>query len=112
MKKFLVIGNPIEHSLSPKIHNYWMSLHNIKAIYEKALLNQNELKEIIKEVTSTGNAGDADEFGAAGQQLVDSGPNMFFGGKGLNDTRKHGFSPRKHEKTRGFSHIVRRCSTT
>ena len=52
MKKFLVIGNPIEHSLSPKIHNYWMSLHNIKAIYEKALLNQNELKEIIKEVKS------------------------------------------------------------
>ncbi len=52
MKKFLVIGNPIEHSLSPKIHNYWMNLHNIKAIYEKALLDKNELKEIIKEVKS------------------------------------------------------------
>ncbi len=23
MKKFLVIGDPIEHSLSPKLHNYW-----------------------------------------------------------------------------------------
>ena len=23
MKKFLVIGNPIQHSLSPKLHNYW-----------------------------------------------------------------------------------------
>ena len=22
MKKFLVIGNPIDHSLSPKLHNY------------------------------------------------------------------------------------------
>ena len=52
MKKFLVIGNPIEHSLSPRIHNYWMNLHNIKAIYEKALLDKNELKEIIKEVKS------------------------------------------------------------
>ena len=52
MKKFLVIGNPIEHSLSPKIHNYWMKLHNIKAIYEKALLAKDELKEIINEVKS------------------------------------------------------------
>ena len=24
MKKFLVIGNPIEHSLSPILHNYWI----------------------------------------------------------------------------------------
>ncbi len=24
MKKYLVIGNPIEHSLSPKLHNYWI----------------------------------------------------------------------------------------
>ena len=24
MKKYLVIGNPIEHSLSPRLHNYWL----------------------------------------------------------------------------------------
>ncbi len=35
MKKFLVIGNPIDHSLSPKLHNYWISQNNINAIYEK-----------------------------------------------------------------------------
>ena len=29
MKKYLVIGNPIEHSLSPKLHNYWIKKHNI-----------------------------------------------------------------------------------
>ena len=34
-KKFLVIGNPIEHSLSPKLHNYWIKKNNIKALYEK-----------------------------------------------------------------------------
>ena len=24
MKKYLVIGNPIDHSLSPKLHNHWL----------------------------------------------------------------------------------------
>ena len=35
MKKYLVIGNPIEHSLSPKLQNYWIKNYNIDAIYEK-----------------------------------------------------------------------------
>ena len=38
MKKYLVIGNPIEHSLSPKLHilmNYWLKKNKINAIYEK-----------------------------------------------------------------------------
>ena len=30
MKKYLVIGNPIEHSLSPKLHNYWFEKNNIE----------------------------------------------------------------------------------
>ena len=47
MKKFLVIGNPIEHSLSPKLHNYWIKNSGIDAIYEKQKLNENELEQII-----------------------------------------------------------------
>ena len=47
MKKFLVIGNPIDHSLSPKLHNYWIKKNNIDAIYDKKLLNRNELKNLI-----------------------------------------------------------------
>ena len=35
MKKYLVIGNPIEHSLSPILHNYWFKQNNIDALYEK-----------------------------------------------------------------------------
>ena len=33
-EKILVIGNPIEHSLSPKLHNYWIK-NNLDAIYGK-----------------------------------------------------------------------------
>ena len=50
MKKYLVIGNPIDHSLSPKLHNYWLKKYNINATYEKKLLEKNDLKNIIKEV--------------------------------------------------------------
>ncbi len=50
MKKYLVIGNPIEHSLSPKLHNYWIKENNIKAIYDKKKLNENEIEEVILEV--------------------------------------------------------------
>ncbi len=47
MKKFLVIGNPIDHSLSPKLHNYWIKKNNIDAIYEKQKLNEIDLKNLI-----------------------------------------------------------------
>tara|TARA_Y100000741_G_scaffold3810_1_gene3190 strand:+ start:495 stop:1289 length:795 start_codon:yes stop_codon:yes gene_type:complete len=50
MKKYLVIGNPIEHSLSPKLHNYWLKENNINAIYDKKKLAENELRNIISEV--------------------------------------------------------------
>ena len=50
MKKFLVIGNPIEHSLSPKLHNYWIKINNIDAIYDKKKLNEAELYNLILDV--------------------------------------------------------------
>ena len=50
MKKYLVIGNPIEHSLSPKLHNFWIKNNDINAIYEKKKLNQEELGDLILEV--------------------------------------------------------------
>ena len=50
MKKYLVIGNPISHSLSPVLHNYWIKQNKLDAIYEKKKLNDNELKNIILEV--------------------------------------------------------------
>ena len=50
MKKFLVIGNPINHSLSPKLHNYWIKNNNIDAVYEKQKLRENALESIILQV--------------------------------------------------------------
>ena len=47
MNKYLVIGNPIDHSLSPTIHNYWIKKNNIKAIYDKERLNSDDLKNLI-----------------------------------------------------------------
>ena len=52
MKKYLVIGNPIDHSLSPKLHNYWIKENNIDAIYDKALLNKDDIKSTIQEVAN------------------------------------------------------------
>ena len=48
MKKFCVIGNPIDHSLSPKLHNFWLKKNKIDAIYEKKLLDEKEIPQIIK----------------------------------------------------------------
>ena len=50
MKKFMVIGNPIEHSLSPKLHNYWMKKNDINAIYEKQNVEVSQLKSIIDKI--------------------------------------------------------------
>ena len=50
MKKYLVIGNPIEHSLSPKLHNYWFEKNNIDANYERRKIDKSEIKGIINEI--------------------------------------------------------------
>ena len=47
MKKYLVIGNPIEHSLSPKLHNHWIKKNKINAIYDKKLVNIENLEDVV-----------------------------------------------------------------
>ena len=50
MKKYFVIGNPIEHSLSPKLHNHWFKENNIDALYDKEELNESDIPRIIDEI--------------------------------------------------------------
>jgi len=50
MKKYLVIGNPITHSLSPELHNHWIKQNGLNAIYDKKKLNDDELEKLILDV--------------------------------------------------------------
>ena len=50
MKKYLVIGNPIKHSLSPKLHNYWIKENKIDAVYNKKQSNETDIEKIIAEI--------------------------------------------------------------
>ena len=50
MKKYFVIGNPIDHSLSPKLHNYWFKENNINAVYNKKKADEKDLQSIMSEI--------------------------------------------------------------
>ena len=49
-KKYLVIGNPINHSLSPKLQSYWLKENNINATYDKMKLDSKEIKNLIDDI--------------------------------------------------------------
>ena len=57
IKKYFVIGNPIDHSLSPKIHNYWFKKNNIDATYDKIKLEDHEVKNFIQDIKAQKVAG-------------------------------------------------------
>ena len=49
-KLFGIIGNPISHSLSPVLHNYWFRKYGIDAEYSIINIKDNELPSIIKKI--------------------------------------------------------------
>ena len=57
MNKYLVIGNPIDHSLSPKLQNYWLKENNIDATYDKIKLEDYEIKSFILDIKKQKIAG-------------------------------------------------------
>ena len=54
--KLGVVGSPIEHSLSPKIHNIFAQQLNIKISYEKYLVNTGELSSFCNQFFDNPNA--------------------------------------------------------
>ena len=49
-KKFGIIGNPIKHSLSPILHNYWFEKYKIDASYSLIEVKENELSKVVEKI--------------------------------------------------------------
>ena len=49
-KNFLVIGNPIKHSLSPFLHNYWFHKNKINSEYKKLATTKSSIKKILNRI--------------------------------------------------------------
>jgi len=49
-KLFGIIGNPITHSLSPVLHNYWFNKYNIEANYSLLNIKEQEIESVVKKI--------------------------------------------------------------
>ena len=56
-KKFGIIGNPIKHSLSPVLHNYWFKKYKIDAHYSIIEAEDSELTDVVKKIKRQDLAG-------------------------------------------------------
>ena len=49
-KNFGIIGNPVRHSLSPVLHNYWFKKYNINANYSIIETKDNDIESTIQKI--------------------------------------------------------------
>jgi shikimate dehydrogenase len=49
-KSFAIIGNPIAHSLSPVLHNYWFNKYNIEADYSLLNIEEKDIESVVKKI--------------------------------------------------------------
>ncbi len=49
-KKFGIIGNPIKHSLSPVLHNYWFNKYGLDATYSIIEAEDKDLQTIVNKI--------------------------------------------------------------
>ena len=54
-KHFAVIGDPVDHSLSPAIHHKLYEIYGINAVYHKLLIPRNQIPKqlmtLVKELS-------------------------------------------------------------
>ncbi len=55
--KACIIGDPVAHSRSPLIHNFWLKQLNLQGAYERAHVTPNELPQFIASMQSNGYVG-------------------------------------------------------
>tara|TARA_X000001036_G_scaffold433718_1_gene471832 strand:+ start:229 stop:1050 length:822 start_codon:yes stop_codon:yes gene_type:complete len=49
-KSYAIIGNPVSHSLSPILHNYWFKKYKIRANYSQQNLEEKDLEQIVNKI--------------------------------------------------------------
>ena len=49
-KSFAIIGDPIAHSLSPILHNYWFDKYNINAEYNLLNIKEGDLQLVVSDI--------------------------------------------------------------
>ena len=49
-KKFSIIGNPLSHSLSPVLHNYWFNKYSINAEYKLEQIEESQIKQVLDKI--------------------------------------------------------------
>jgi shikimate dehydrogenase len=52
-----VIGNPIAHSLSPKLHGYWLNRYGLEGSYTALKVTEDALEKTLRELPSQGFIG-------------------------------------------------------
>lgn len=52
-----VIGNPISHSLSPKLHNYWLNRYGLQGSYTALQIAEDDLETTIRSLPDQGFIG-------------------------------------------------------
>ena len=56
-KKLGVLGFPISHSKSPKLHNFWLKKYNIDAVYDAYPVEPENLEKFLREMPEKGFLG-------------------------------------------------------
>ncbi|NDF11374.1 MAG: shikimate dehydrogenase [Proteobacteria bacterium] len=57
MKKAAVIGSPISHSLSPRIHGFWLEQYGIEGSYDAVEVKPEHLQSFLRALPEQGYAG-------------------------------------------------------
>ena len=55
--KAAVVGNPVDHSLSPDIHNFWLNEAGLKGVYTKKTVRDENLTDFITNAAKEGFSG-------------------------------------------------------